>query len=203
VSIGQDAKRREVVLFLVVALSCASTVLVSTQMATVDLQGTIAAGGRPSADAVIWLDGADSAKPAPPKTVVLDQHGLSFVPHVLAIQVGTTVELPNNDRVFHNVFSFHDGKKFDLGLYPVGTRKRVRFDQAGVSRVFCNIHQNMAAYVVTVDTPYFAVSDRDGRFTIPAVPQGTYTYHAWHSGKDPLSGSATVAPRAGLNIEWR
>ena len=96
---------------------------------------------------------------------MLDQRNLSFSPHVLVVRVGTTVDFPNNDRVFHNVFSFRDGKRFDLGMYPVGTMQQVTFDQPGLSRIFCNIHPNMAAYVLTVDSPYFARADESGAFT--------------------------------------
>jgi hypothetical protein len=122
---------------------------------------------------------------------------------VLAVRAGTTVDLPNNDRVFHNVFSFHDGKRFDLGLYPVGTSRQVRFDEPGLSRVFCNIHPNMSAYVKVVDSPYFAVSDREGRFTIASVPRGTYTYHAWRPGRPELTGSSPLTPATVLDLQWR
>src|SRR5688572_4017369 len=98
-----------------------------------DVTGTVFVGNRPHADAVVWIDSA--AQPAPePARVVLDQRNLTFSPHVLAVRVGTVVDLPNNDRVFHNVFSFHDGKKFDLGLYPTGSSKRLTFDRPGLSR---------------------------------------------------------------------
>jgi len=107
-------------------------------------------------------------------------------------RVGTVVDFPNNDRVFHNVFSFHDGKRFDLGLYPVGTVKQVKFDHPGLSRIFCNIHPNMAAYVMVVDTPHYSVSDTDGHFTIEGVGRGSYTYHAWRPGGPALTGSAVV-----------
>ena len=90
------------------------------------------------------------------------------------MRVGTTVDFPNNDRVFHNVFSFRDGKRFDLGMYPIGALRRVTFDKAWLSRLFCNIHPNMAAYVMAVDTPHFGVADGQGAFTIPAVPPATY-----------------------------
>jgi hypothetical protein len=96
--------------------------------------------------------------------------------------------------VFHNVFSFHDGKKFDLGLYPVGTVKQVTFDHPGLSRIFCNIHPNMAAYVMAVETPYFSVSDDEGRFTIASLPPGAYTYHAWRSGGTDLTGRPCSTP---------
>jgi hypothetical protein len=118
------------------------------------------------------------------------------------VQVGTTVDLPNNDRVFHNVFSFHDGKKFDLGLYPVGTIRRVTFDHGGLSRIFCNIHPNMAAYVMAVDSPYFGVSDSQGRFTIASVPPGSYTDQAWRPGAPEVTGAATVEAGKPLEIAW-
>jgi hypothetical protein len=132
----------------------------------------------------------------------LDQRNLSFSPHVLAVRVGAWVDFPNNDRVFHNVFSFRDGKKFDLGLYPVGVQKPVQFDKPGLSRIFCNIHPNMAAYVLAVDSPYFGVADARGAFTIPLVPAGTFTYHAWRPGGPDLAGKVTIDAGRPLEINW-
>src|SRR5215216_2874930 len=166
-----------------------------------ELTGTVAVSGRPAQYAVVWLD-ASAPITEPKQKVVLDQRNVSFFPHVLAIRVGTSVEFPNNDKVFHNVFSFRDGKKFDLGMYPKGVMKRIVFDKPGLSRLFCNIHPNMAAYVMAVETPYFAVSDDTGAFTIAGVPPGTYTYHAWHPGGQPLTGSVTVGRNNPLEIRW-
>jgi len=190
-------------LFVIVALWMASAAFGSARVETFDLRGTVRADARPEADAVVWLDAPNAPAPRAEKPAVLDQRNLSFFPRVLAVRVGTDVDLPNNDRVFHNVFSFHDGKRFDLGLYPVGTTRRVRFDKAGMSRVFCNIHPNMAAYVKAVDSPYFAVSDREGRFTIAAVPEGAYTYHAWRPGRQDLTGSAALGVDSVLDLQWR
>ena len=189
-------------LFVVGALLSASTT--SATVGSFELTGTVHAGGRPKADAVVWLEPANGPAPAQAtrKKVVLDQRTSTFFPHVLAVQVGTTVDLPNNDRVFHNVFSFHDGKKFDLGLYPVGTVKRVTFDHRGLSRIFCNIHPNMAAYVMAVESPYFGVSDSQGRFTIASVPPGSYTYHAWRAGAPAVTGAATLEAGKALDITW-
>ena len=172
-----------------------------------DLHGVARAGGRPAPDTVVWLDTrAASVVPARPQTgrVVLDQRNLAFSPHVLVVRVGTIVDFPNNDRVFHNVFSFHDGKKFDLGLYPVGALRRVTFDRPGLSRIFCNIHANMAAFVLAIDSPYFARADGSGAFTIADVPDGAHTYHAWRPGAttEP-TGTWTSRPSTGpLAIEW-
>ena len=165
------------------------------------LTGTTRMGERPEPNAVVWLDAAAAPQPETRK-VVLDQRNLAFRPHVLAVRVGTTVEFPNSDRVFHNVFSFRDGKRFDLGMYPVGTVKHVTFGEPGLSRLFCNIHPKMAAYIMAVDSAYFAVSDPAGRFLIAAVPPGTYVYHAWRPGGTTLTGSVAVDGNTSLEIRW-
>ena len=121
-----------------------------------ELAGSVQVSGRPAQHAVVWL-AANGVPAAPPQKVVIDQRNLAFTPRVLAVRVGTTVEFPNNDKVFHNVFSFRDGKKFDLGMYPKGVTKPIVFDKPGLARLFCNIHPNMAAYVMAVDSPYFRV----------------------------------------------
>jgi plastocyanin len=169
---------------------------------SVEVRGTVVTGGKPVQDAVIWIDVPGAPVRAEEGKVVLDQRNLSFAPRVLAVQVGTRIEFPNHDRVFHNVFSFRDGKRFDLGLYPVGAVKTIPFDRPGLSRVFCNIHPGMAAYIMVVDTPVFAVSDRSGHFTLPDAPQGTFVYHAWRPGGGILSGSVSVSPGAVLDIQW-
>jgi plastocyanin len=169
--------------------------------ATDRLQGTIRVDGRPAKDVVIWFDSGAGVTPAPDR-VVLDQRNLEFVPRVLVVRVGTPVEMPNSDLVFHNVFSFHHGKRFDLGLYPVGTRKIVTFDRPGVSRIFCNIHPTMAAYVVVVESPHFAVTDAAGIFTMPNVGPGTHGYHLWRAGAEAASGTIVVDPARPIVIDW-
>jgi len=176
--------------------------LIAAPVLGADLSGTVQVSGRPTQYAVVWLEASGAAASAPVQRAVLDQRNLQFSPHVLVVRVGTTVEFPNNDKVFHNVFSFRDGKKFDLGMYPKGSMKRIPFDKAGLARLFCNIHPNMAAYVMAVDTPFFAVSDDKGSFTIAGVPPGTYTYHAWRPGGLPLTGSVTVDGRTPIEIRW-
>jgi plastocyanin len=168
-----------------------------------DLHGTARAGGRSIPNAVVWLDAPNLPGETAVGKVVLDQRNLSFSPHVLAVRVGTTVDFPNSDRVFHNVFSFRDGKRFDLGMYPVGALRHVTFDKPGLSRIYCNIHPNMAAYVVAVDTPYFAVSDAAGGFTIASVVPRSYAYHAWRAGAAELTGTWSPAADATLTVDWR
>lgn len=164
------------------------------------LIGVVRVAGRPTRDVVMWLD-VPGARPDPSArpTALLDQRNLQFVPRVLAVRVGTTVRMPNSDRLLHNVFSFRDAKVFDLGLYPVGATKTVTFDTPGLSRIFCNIHPNMAAYVLAVDSPHFAVSDADGRFRFGDVPEGSYTYHVWRAGRERSTGTLRVV--AGQPVE--
>jgi plastocyanin len=166
-----------------------------------EVHGVARVAGKPQKDVVVWLDGVQGSVPEAGR-VVLDQRNLTFLPHVLAVRVGTRVEMPNNDRVFHNVFSFKDGKRFDLGLYPVGTTKVVEFDKPGLSRIFCNIHPTMAGYVIAVDSAHFAVSGADGRFVLNGVPPGRYQYHAWRPGTEAMTGSVTVLSGQPIEVGW-
>lgn len=176
--------------------------LLAAPIQDTDLRGNAEVSGKPVEYAVVWLDAPRAAPIIQSNPVTLDQTNLSFFPQVLAIRAGTIVDFPNHDRVFHNVFSYRDGKKFDLGMYPAGTSKKIVFDKTGLSRIFCNIHPHMAAYVMAVDTPYFAVSDSQGAFAIANVPAGTYTYHAWRPGGSTLTGSVTVNAGQLLDIKW-
>src|ERR1700691_5748025 len=107
-----------------------------------------------------------TAMPLPGKHAVMLQKDKTFSPHVLAIQAGSVVEFPNADPIFHNAFSSYNGQVFDVGLYPPGTSRSVRFTRPGVVRVFCNIHPSMSAIVLVLDTPYFATTSADGTFQI-------------------------------------
>jgi plastocyanin len=166
------------------------------------LAGRALAGGKPAADVVVWLDAPAAPRPQE-RRFVMRQRNMEFTPRVLVAPVGSTIELPNNDRVFHNVFSFTNGKPFDLGLYPTGASKHIKVDRAAVNRLYCNIHPHMAAYIVAVDTPYYAASDRTGAFAIRDVPPGRYTYHAWRSGGETLSATVVVGDGQPLEIAWR
>jgi hypothetical protein len=105
---------------------------------------------------------------------------LRFIPHVLPVQVGTTVEFANSDPLAHNVFSISSAKRFNLGLYGRGAVRRVRFDRPGVVQVLCNVHQEMSAYIVVIPNPFFARTGRDGRFRIEGVPAGQHRLRCWH-----------------------
>jgi plastocyanin len=109
----------------------------------------------------------------------LVQRNKVFDPHVLVVQTGSVVDFPNRDPFFHNVFSLFNGKRFDLGLYEAGATRGVRFDRAGICYIFCNIHPQMSAVVVVVDSPYFGISDAHGQVTAPHVPSGRYQLGFW------------------------
>jgi plastocyanin len=122
----------------------------------------------------------------------MDQRNESFVPHVLAIVAGTTVDFPNNDATYHNVFSLSKARTFDLGRYAVGRSKSVRFDTPGIVRVFCDIHSHMSAFILVFSHRYFAITDDEGRYRIGDVPPGTYTVVAWNEVSEPESRRVTV-----------
>jgi plastocyanin len=153
--------------------------------------------------AVIWLTPlsttAETPRQKPSQIPQLVQKDKSFHPSLLVIPVGGKVEFPNHDPFFHNVFSLFEGKRFDLGLYESGTTRTVEFDQPGISFIFCNIHAEMSAVVITLATPYYAISDARGNLTIPNVPAGRYELELFHSSVTPdvlhtLKREITVAP---------
>ncbi len=131
---------------------------------------------------VVWLEPASSAAvmPAASRHAQMLQKNKTFSPHVLAITVGTTVDFPNRDFIFHNAFSNYNGETFDIGLYPPHSTKSTVFTRAGVVRVFCNIHPTMSAVIVVLKSPYFAVSDRNGMLKISEIPPGSYRLHIFH-----------------------
>jgi plastocyanin len=133
-------------------------------------------------DVVVWLTPLDreiQLSPARARHYQMVQKDKQFHPHVLAIAVGAPVEFPNLDPWFHNVFSLYKGEKFDLGLYEAGSSRTVHFDRPGVSFLFCNIHPEMSAYVLALETPYFAVSNHQGQIRISNVPHGRYRIEVW------------------------
>ena len=188
---------RRTIGFCILGITClfSFTLLSQSLPAPITLQVEIVAssGGKKPAlpkdggdasNVVVWLvptnpgagGGPSTARPAPQIT----QRNKSFDPHVVVVQMGTAVQFPNRDPFLHNVFSLFDGKRFDLGFYEAGSSKIVHFDRAGVSFLFCNIHPEMSAAVIAVDTPYFGISNRAGKINIANVPDGGYQLNVWY-----------------------
>lgn len=147
---------------------------------------------------VVYVEAiAGKTFPAPTNHPVMDQKGLVFSPHIMAVQQGTTVEFLNSDTVAHNVFWPNVGgdKKLtkNLGTWPKGERKSFTFDKPGVVPLLCNVHPDMAAYIIVIPTPYFAEADDAGSYKIKDVPDGSYTVSVWHEGAKNQSKPVTVA----------
>jgi plastocyanin len=156
-------------------------------------------------DFVVYIDQdvGTNAVVAPDKPVQVitakkevSQKGAMFNPHILPIVKGTTVEWPNRDDIFHNVYSDSEPKQFDLGLYKDPEIKRVTFDQPGRVDIFCSIHSSMSCVVLVLRNPYFAKTDKKGGFTIPNVPAGTYQLKAWHE-RLPSDRKTIIVPENG------
>ncbi len=152
---------------------------------TVAVSGTLSGGGSQGpGGAVIWLKrhGGETPRPAPAKGKVIDQRNKSFMPHVLAVPVGSKVDFRNEDAIFHNVFSLSKPNDFDTGLYRQGASYSQVFKKAGPVQLLCNIHSSMLGYVYVVDTPYYTQADGSGAFMIKGVPPGEYDLSIWHEG---------------------
>jgi plastocyanin len=133
---------------------------------------------------------------------VMDQRNETFVPHVLAITTGTTVDFPNSDRIYHNVFSLSKTRPFDLGRYATGRSKAIRFDRSGIVRVFCDIHSHMNAFILVFNHPFFAMTDAEGRYRIDNVPPGSYNIIAWHEGVPSEPKPVTVPDGGATELDF-
>lgn len=154
-------------------------------------------------DFVVYIEGPIGTNTAPSTNVIsvvtkkVAQQGAVFTPHVLPVEVGTTVEWPNEDDIYHNVFSMSDAKQFDLGLYKGNpTNKWVRFDKVGRVDVFCSIHENIHCIVLVLENPYFAATDDNGDYKILNVPPGKYKLKAWHE-RLPADEKEIIVPTNG------
>lgn len=151
---------------------------------------------------VISVEDIEGPFPAPERPAVMEQKDLQFVPHVLAIQVGTTVEFPNNDPLSHNVFSISDAKRFNLGLYSRGTVRRLKFERPGVVDLLCNVHLEMSAFIVVLKNPYFARTGSDGAFRIDGIPAGRHQLRYWHERLPPQVLTVQVPETGSVNADF-
>lgn len=143
--------------------------------------GSIAVDSIDRRTAVVYLDAIprQAFEAMPRRRARMDQRRLQFSPRVLAVTIGTVVDFPNNDLPFHNVMSLAPGNAFDLGRYPKGQSRSVRFDTPGIVPVICDIHSHMSAYVLVFSHPFFTLTDSQGRYTLPNVPAGSHTVKVW------------------------
>jgi plastocyanin len=207
-------------------LACLAAVAVAAAVPTLDPQAaTGAIEGRVTIRAPLVspaVDGQPASRPRehrqaivflemPPSRVdglstirvAMRQRGATFEPHVLAVTVGTTVAFPNDDRTYHNVFSLSRPRRFDLGRYAAGRSKDVRFERAGLVRVFCDIHAHMNAFIFVFDHRFYAATDEDGRYRIDRVPPGGYRVTAWYEGVDQMTLPVTVAAGGAVALDFQ
>lgn len=153
------------------------------------VKGVISVAGRPTGDAVVSVEGISqehlgsqisNLKSKKTQKALIDQRDMKFVPRVLPVLAGTTVEFPNNDKTFHNVYSSSEAKKFDLGLYAPGKSRSAKFEKAGVVKILCNVHPSMEAYVAVKNHPYYSATDSRGNYSVAGVPLGKYRLEVWH-----------------------
>jgi plastocyanin len=190
-------------------------VVISTQLSTRRPRFRIYAdpgpGARPPAPApesaeirnvVLYVQNAPASDVAPPARAAMEQTDERFIPHVLPVLRGTTVDFPNADDVFHNVFSLSSAKTFDLGRFPKGSTKAELFDRSGVVQVFCHIHSDMSAVVLVLDNPYFTVPAASGRYSIEGVPPGDYTVVGWHERIRPVLRTVHVTAGQTARVDF-
>jgi len=164
-----------------------------------EIKGKVSVQGIKSAENIaVYVDAIPDKKfDAPKDHVVIDQRKMAFIPHVVAVQQGTTVEFLNSDPVGHNVYwpSISGNKKLahNLGTWPKGDKKPFQFNDLGVASLLCNVHPEMSGYVVVVPTPYFAVTDKDGNFVIKDIPAGKYTLKTWSEDGKPTTQAVDVS----------
>ena len=176
-----------------------ATIAVMTAVGTAAFGGTI--HGKVSGvngESVVYVEAiAGKTFPAPTQRVTIDQKGLVFVPHIVVIEQGATVDFLNSDSVAHNVFwpAISGNKKLghNLGTWPHGQKQAFKFDNPGVVSLLCNVHPEMSAYLIVSPTPYFAQTNASGEFKIDNVPDGSYTVTAWHEGAKSKSNPVKVA----------
>ncbi len=153
---------------------------------------------------VVYLESAPTGAfdAAEPGRARMDQRNETFVPHVLAITVGTVVDFPNSDHFYHNVFSLSKASRFDLGRYAAGRSRSVEFDKPGIVRVFCEIHSHMNAFILVFAHPFFAVTNAEGAYRIDDVPAGTYNLIAWNEGTASDPRAVTVAGGSTAELDF-
>jgi plastocyanin len=156
-------------------------------------------------EGLVYVDRVEGKNfPPPKKPVFMGQKDMVFKPHVLPVLKGTTVDFTNNDAIVHNVFSPPGSvKKFNLGTYGVGVTKYETFNELGEVTLLCNVHPEMLGFIIILQNPYFALTDKSGNFVIKDMPAGTYKLTAWHEKLQPASQQITVEPGKTATVEFK
>jgi plastocyanin len=176
------------ILLLLLALPAAAEDL-RGRLQLVGKGGKGPAKGSDVRQALVWFEPTSGGAPARPAATpfAMSTRDKQFVPRLLTIPRGSRVRFPNEDVILHNAFSVSGGNAFDMGLYRKGPGKEQKFDEAGVVRVFCNVHHSMVGYIVVLDTPYMAIPDVNGQFVLTGLPKGPGRLTFWHEQGDPTS----------------
>jgi len=176
------------------------------------VKGTITIGGKPTPDAVVSVEGVPAehvrAQIAITKAQkkIMYQRNIKFIPTVLAVMVGGTVDFPNNDTAWHNVYSKGGANDFDLGLYPPGKTRSKKFEKPGVSRILCNAHPNMEGFIVVKDHPFFSTADSRGNYEIKNVPVGKVRVEVWYPNLEVRSETVEIVRHGevfALNVDLK
>lgn len=188
--------RRRLVLLLVLLAIPAAAEDLRGRLQLLEKGGKRPARGSDVRQAVVFFEPAGGAAPRPAAApFVMTTRDKQFVPRVLTVPKGSTVRFPNEDVILHNVFSVSGRNSFDMGLYKKGAGKEHRFDEAGLVRVFCNVHHSMVGYVWVLDTPHVATPEADGSFVLTGLPKGPGRLTVWHEQAEPRTVEVQV-PRA-------
>ncbi len=182
-----------------ILLLAAPTVLLAGE-----LTGTVSVRGvRSPENVVIYLGNKvpQDQLPVPAENPVMDQRKLTFIPHVMCVPLGSTVDFPNDDEVPHNVFSPSPVKKFNLGTYKAGVVKQVTFDKAGLVPLLCTIHPEMSAFILVLETPHFAITGEDGTYRISGIPAGSYKVKTWHEKLKPAVNTVEIPETGDVTLD--
>lgn len=181
---------------LALLLLCAAVPAAAQETAGVAGRVTLGVEGVRLADlgqTVVFVDDGESAPP-PAKRATIRQRNAYFAPDFLAIAAGQSVDMPNDDQIFHNVFSFSKPNDFDLGLYPAGQSRQVTFEHAGVVKIYCSIHESMSGTIFVSPSPWFAVAKANGDFEIDGIPPGRHTLRVWNEKLPEVTRSVNLEP---------
>lgn len=179
---------------------CLVVLLMALSVEAGSIKGKVTIGGLKS-PTIVYLKDVPGDFPPPEEHAVMDQKELKFVPHILPILKGTTVDFPNSDTVRHNVFTIpNEANEFDLGTYPVGEVKHVVFPKPGEVPLLCNVHAEMSAYIVVMDNPYFALTDEEGNYVIENVPTGKYTITTYNERYRPVKKEVEVGDGKNVTV---